>query len=108
MNNSWQFRALLTGARIGYSLCAFPFFFISFPPWKYVFTHAKETGYNLYGTCVPRKFYKEFSWVHEAAVSAVNAELGSLKGDVSRKGEPKSNANSESKKAVQVSDVGLL
>ena len=63
LQHAWQIRAMLTGARIGYSLCAFPFFFVSVPPWKYVFTHAKETGYNSHGRCVPKKRYKEFAWV---------------------------------------------
>ena len=70
--HGWQWRAMLTGARIGYSLCAFPFFFVSVPPWKYIFTHAKETGYNRHGRCVPKKRYKEFDWVTQQAKQAVD------------------------------------
>jgi len=60
----WQFRAALAGARIGYSLCALPFFFASLPPYDAVFTHARATGYTTSGACVPKQ--AELAWVAEA------------------------------------------
>jgi hypothetical protein len=63
LTSGWQLRSVLLGAQIGYSLCALPFFFASLPPWKYVFTHARETGYNEVGVCVPTVKPFEYPWV---------------------------------------------
>ena len=60
---AWQWRAALTGARISYSLSTLPFFLVSIPPWSYVITHARETGYNEHGICVPKIHPKDFGWV---------------------------------------------
>jgi hypothetical protein len=54
LNRDWQVRAVLIGMQVGYSLCAFPFAFASVEPWKWVFTHARETGYNTLGVCVTK------------------------------------------------------
>ena len=45
----------------------------SIPPWKYVITHARDTGYNPHGICVPKLKYFEFDWVVEAS----NRQVGS-------------------------------
>jgi len=58
----WQLRAIAIAAQIGYSLCAFPFFFASLPPWNSVVTHAKATGYNREGVCVSSVNQQRITW----------------------------------------------
>lgn len=59
----WQIRAALKGARIGYSLTAFPFFMVSLPIYKTIFATAKQTGYTRDGVCVPVKNVRDYGWV---------------------------------------------
>ena len=61
--DEWQWRTSLYAARTGYALTAFPYFFIGLPPWKWVFTHCRETGYNRYGNCVPVLADLCYDWV---------------------------------------------
>jgi len=69
LNHGWQVRAVLLGMQIGYSLCAFPFAFASLSPWKWVFTHARDTGYNEMGVCVTKLGALNFYWVKDAVVA---------------------------------------
>ena len=59
----WQIRSALICAQIGYSLCALPFVIASISPWKWVFTHARDTGYTKNGVCVPIVEPHDFAWV---------------------------------------------
>ena len=63
LNHGWQVRAALMSAQIGYSLCALPFVIASIPPWKWVFTHCRDSGYNAHGVCVPMVDPLDASWV---------------------------------------------
>ena len=76
LEDEWQYRMALVGARIGHALCAFPYFFASIYPWKLVITHAKETGYTREGRCVPRKRDKEYAWVADATARAADDDDG--------------------------------
>ena len=62
----WQVRAALKGARVGYSLAAFPFFMIGLPIYKELFATAKQTGYTRDGVCVPAKSGADYEWVSPA------------------------------------------
>jgi len=74
LKHAWQWRAALTMAQIGYSICAWPFFFANIPPWRHVFTHARVTGYNKRGDCVPLLYYKEYPWVLDSPGGGAAAE----------------------------------
>lgn len=63
---AWQVRAALKGARVGYSLAAFPFFMIGLPIYKELFATAKQTGYTRDGVCVPAKSGADYEWVSPA------------------------------------------
>ena len=56
-------RAALKGARIAYSLTAFPFFMVSLPIYKDIFATAKKTGYSRDGVCLPAKAAADYAWV---------------------------------------------
>ena len=61
--HAWQVRAALKGARIAYSLTAFPFFMVSLPIYKDIFATAKKTGYSKDGVCLPAKAAADYAWV---------------------------------------------
>ena len=73
LQHGWQWRAALAGARIAYSLGALPFFFCSLPPYDSVFTHARKTGYNIWGKCVPTRDMYNYPWIieHVTAIAAL-------------------------------------
>jgi len=49
----WQASACLFWVRVLYSLTTAPFFFFTLPIFSTVLTHAKPTGFNRFGRCVP-------------------------------------------------------
>ena len=53
--SSWKASACLFWVRVLYSLTTVPFFLFTLPVLSTVLTHAKPTGFNRFGSCVPFK-----------------------------------------------------
>jgi hypothetical protein len=52
-NSNWKFTMALYWIKALYGLLSFPFISLKLPVVKDLITHAKPTGYNPYGVCVP-------------------------------------------------------
>ena len=63
-SETWQVNAALYWARVLYSLTTWPYLAIRVPLCKTVLTHARETGYNAKGTCVPQR--TSYDWMTPA------------------------------------------
>ena len=63
-SETWQVLAALYWARVLYSLTTWPYLAIRVPLCKTVLTHARETGYNAKGTCVPLRM--NYDWMTPA------------------------------------------
>ena len=63
-SETWQVNAALYWARVLYSLTMWPYLAIRVPLCKTVLTHARETGYNAKGTCVPQR--TSYDWMTPA------------------------------------------
>jgi cytochrome bd-type quinol oxidase subunit 2 len=58
-NGNWKFTATLFWIKALYGFLSFPFVLLRIPGISTIFSHAKPTGYNRWGNCIPYKGKEE-------------------------------------------------